>query len=624
MKSKEWVFVLLPAVCLSMVCTAILASDESAGEDETGELELITVHAQRVANLQPASSYGAVATALRFDPLMDVQARGLPEGQADVTVRGGLFENTGFRIGVVTIFDPQTGHYAVDLPVDPAMLGSPALLSDVSNGLNGFNASIATVNYGFARIEAGGSLSAGIGSDDLRYASARASDELETEDGRRFAATIAAAGSSGDGTQPFGDHEFKRFSLHLQSSTADTETNALLGYQDKFFGWPGAYTGFATLPETDHTKLGLFVLDHRRVNQRGWWEVGTFYRWLDDDYDFDRRTVESGVPGSFEHKTHSFSLAVAGLQKVSGVDWNFSAQVAADELVRSTDLTNGHFDSRTYVSLSLAPGHQWALRSGATLALLAGARLDVSNRDEDALMPMLGLTLERPAARGINRFGLDFSRTSQLPGYTALNSRPTGLFGGNPDLGREYANTLTASAQHENEQWQVRSAVFYRKDDNLVDWTYRQGAPFARQANAVDIDVTGWENFLAWRSDIIDVIGGYTWMHKNADYGVVQVDASYYALNYARHRATLAMIYHPVEQFEIRLDNEYRRQQGNVLRSGSLDAFMAAISATWRPGFVPGSRLTLVVDNVTGSDFQEFPGTPAMGRQVSLGLGLDW
>jgi len=90
------------------------------------------------------------------------------------------------------------------------------------------------------------------------------------------------------------------------------ETNVLVGYHDKFFGWPGAYTGFASLPETDHTKLGLIVVDHRQLAEQGWWELGAAYRWLEDDYDFDRRTVESGTPGSFEHETRCFSLGLMG------------------------------------------------------------------------------------------------------------------------------------------------------------------------------------------------------------------------------------------------------------------------------------------------------------------------
>lgn len=36
------------------------------------------------------------------------------------------------------------------------------------------------------------------------------------------------------------------------------------------------------------------------------------------------------------------------------------------------------------------------------------------------------------------------------------------------------------------------------------------------------------------------------------------------------------------------------------------------------PGLILGG------DNLTDDDFQEFPGTPPMGRQISPGIGLDW
>jgi hypothetical protein len=86
---------------------------------------------------------------------------------------------------------------------------------------------------------------------------------------------------------------------------------------------------------------------------------------------------------------------------------------------------------------------------------------------------------------------LDYAATSQVPGYTVLNSRPAGLFGGNPDLGRERADELSLVLGRDSQDWYTTVTAFYRQDDDLVDWTYESGAPFARQANAVDIDVVG-------------------------------------------------------------------------------------------------------------------------------------
>ena len=587
-------------------------------------LEPITVQARRVANLQPASSYATLATELRFYPGIDLQSRGLSEGQADVTVRGGLFENTGFRLGAVTIFDPQTGHYAVEIPLDTAMLSSPEVLLDADNGLNGFNASVATVSYGFRKIATGGSLSVGIGTDSLIYGSVRVGQTRELKSGRQLGALFSASGSTGDGTLPYGDHNFKRFSGQVQITSENAETNILAGYHDKFFGWPGAYTGFASLPETDHTKLGLLVLDHRQSVARGWWEIGAAYRHLKDDYDFDRRTNESGVPGSFEHETRSFTLGLSGELDAMGLDWAFSGQFVADRLVRSTDLVFGDFNSRSYLTLGIAPGRQWLLEGGRLLTARAGLRVDWSNRDEDTLLPLFSLDYEQPMGEGSGSLGISYSRNSQLPGYTALKSPPRGLFGGNADLGREYANTVTARAGYQSTAWELSAAVFRRVDDDLVDWTYLEGAPFSRQANAVDLHVWGVETLTAWRSEKLDLVGSYTWLDKDADYGAALVDASYYALNYARHRVTLAIRYRLTRRFELRLDSAWRSQQSNPLRSGDEQAFISSFSAYWRPWADSRLRFNVIVDNLTDNEFEEFPGTPAMGRQVSLGAVLAW
>jgi len=262
--------------------------------------------------------------------------------------------------------------------------------------------------------------------------------------------------------------------------------------------------------------------------------------------------------------------------------------------------------------------------SGHVFAARAGFRLDISNRDEDALMPLVSISLEQAAGSGVNRYALNYSRTSQLPGYTALNSPPQGLFGGNPDLGREFANTVTLSFTHESASWWLRASAFHRKDDDLVDWTYLQDAPFVRQANPVDIDVNGLEALVTWQSSALDVTAGYTWIDKDASYGSALVDASYYALNYARHRVTLALVYTLTQSLGIRWDNQYRKQQENNLRTSGDTAYITSLSFSWRVKSSPGVRISLIGDNLTNNDFQEFPGTPPMGRQVSLALGLDW
>jgi hypothetical protein len=74
-----------------------------------------------------------------------------------------------------------------------------------------------------------------------------------------MAIALAAARSSSDGTVTNGDHDMERYNLAVQHRSDFHQSDLLLAYQDKFFGWPGAYTGFATLAETDHTKTSLVL-----------------------------------------------------------------------------------------------------------------------------------------------------------------------------------------------------------------------------------------------------------------------------------------------------------------------------------------------------------------------------
>lgn len=595
----------------------LLADDEASQAEQISE---ITVSARRVANTRPAGTYAAPATLLRFDPSAQLQSRGLAEGQSDVTVRGGVFENTGFKVGAVTVMDPQTGHYVAELPVDPALMSAPVIHKGIAGAVEGFNSAVATVSYSLAPVRDGGSVDLGVGDHGLNFQSVRFGQAAD--DGFGFA--LSAARSQGDGTLPNGDHEFARYNAQFQFGSGDVRSDIVVSYQDKFYGWPGAYTGFASLPETDDTQTTLVLLNQRRETSSGWFEFGGFYRRLEDNYDFDRTNTESGTPGSFEHETRVAAIGFQGLQAQGRIDWRYGGQVTTDELVYSTDLTYGNFNDRTYVTLSIVPSIETTLAGGSTVTWHAGLTADYSNRDDSAVSPLLGVTLDRDDARGSTTWSLEYAQTTQLPGYTALNSNPSGLFGGNPLLGREEARTLSAAVLRDTGGWQLHVALFSRWDEDLVDWTFATAAPFARQANPVDIDVIGLETLMTWQWDSVDLAAGYTWLDKEADYGGAQVDASFYALNFAKHRVTLALRYRFAESFELRLDNEYRRQEDNPLRDGDDSTYLASASFVWNGGGRRGFSAALVADNLTDSEFQPFPGTPASGRQFSARVSYNW
>ncbi len=601
-----------------------LAAATSVGWAQPAEtLPAVTVYSPRVANQAPVATFAMPVTSLRFEPRVDVQARNFAEGQADVSVRGGIFENTGFSMGAVSLFDPQTGHYFAEIPVAPQMLGAPRIATGLDVAVGSTNATVGAVAYPWRRIVNTGAASVGGGEFGLmqgEFYQGVVTDERWG--GRSVAMDVAWAHSESDGAVAFGDHELDRVNARLQLSGGGGQTDMFAGYQAKFFGWPNLYTPFNS-NETEDIETLLFAVNHRVDFGVGeFFEAGAYYRRNRDNYAFDRFAPVGPVP-PFLHTTWVRGAAAAGRKEFGEAALNFRAELLADR-IESTSLTFGSYRTRGMGKLALVPEKTWALEDGAEVVVKAGATYDDTNRDSGRISPVFEIAREQRGA-ALQRVYASYAESSQVATYTALKSNPTaGLFRGNPNLERAVSRNLEVGISGFWAGWNAQAAVFYREDDELVDWTFRRGVT-ARTANPVDIATTGFE-LVARRSwSRFDVVLGYTWLEKDKDYGGALVDASFYALNFARHRVTLAVTARLTPELELRVDNEARWQAPNLLRTrGGNEPLLTAVGLTYRPKAWRRVSLTLQADNLWEAEFQEVPAVPAAPRQVSGIVSYTW
>ncbi len=594
-------------------------------DDAPVELPRVTIYSPRVANQEPVGGFAMPVSALRFEPLVDVQARNLGEAQADITIRGGIFENTGFRIGGVSLYDPQTGHYFAEIPVASAMLAEPVVLTGVDNALVGFNANVGTVAYAWRPIATRGEFSLGRGDHDYERQSFYQGyvSPLKIA-GRSLAADTEYSHSMGDGTIPFGDHRFSRVNGRVQLAGVSGQTDLFVGYQAKFFGWPNLYTPFG-VHETENLQTTLVALNHREsFGGDDFVQLGAFYRRNKDDYEYSRET-----PGQFnpyQHTTWARAVSLSGRNDLGFLALNYSAEVLSDNLA-STSLVYGSFKSRTFYKAGLLPEKGWAVGATRRIVAKAGLTFDDTNRDGWAISPVAELALvNNRGAAGVSRYYFSYAKTTQVPTYTALKSSPTGgLFRGNANLEREQAHNVELGWSLARGAWSARSAVFYRRDEALVDWTYSYVSPSARSANAVDIDTFGFEGVLTYTNSRLKIVLGYTFLDKEAKYGSQLVAASFYALNYAKNRLTVAVVARLGGGFELRMDNVARVQENNLLRKiGGDEALISSLGLYYLPPSVRGLEVSLSAGNLWKSNYQEVPAVPAAGRQLSAGVTYRW
>jgi hypothetical protein len=597
---------------------AILLGAALRSQDVT-TLPAVLVNSQSIANQTPAGAFAMPVSALRYEPLVDIEPRNMAEAQSDVTIQGDTFESTGLQLGALSITDPQTGHYLTELPVAPAMLGAPSVLTGMTQALEATNSTGGSLAYGWRPVTNAGFASLSLGTDGLDreelyqgYAGAGAS---------HVAADADWAHSSGNGTVPFGDFHFDRADARLQWDAPGSQSDLFAGYQASFFGWPNLYTPFDS-DETENLQTVLVAANTREDLGGGdSFEAGAFYRRNKDDYAFDR-FAPLGPVHPYQHTTWEYGLSAGGRSEFDGVYLNYHAEVTADSL-QSTSLIYGPYMSRTIEKLALVPEEDWAL-PGGVLSAKAGASLDDSNRAGGTVSPIAEIA-RTWASGGLQRLYLSATTTTEMPSYTALDSSPkSGLFLGNPNLGRETSHDVEGGIEGALLGWSGKAAVFYRRDDDLVDWTYLDGV-FGRSANPVDVDTEGLELEARHSWSLVSVVVGYTALAKDANYLGAPVTASFYALNYARQRLTAAFTLQLTEDLVLRLDNAARIQAPDSLRTqGGNDALVSSAGLSWRPGGLRQLEVSVTADNLWDSAFQSVPGVPASRRQLSFGATYNW
>ncbi len=600
--------------------------DGAATEPEVVLPELIIQQSPR-NDVESYSSFVMPVTLLRYDPQVDVQARGIAEAQSDISIRGGIFENTGFRIGAIQLFDPQTGHYFAEIPISPHMLSLPVVYTGTENAWRGFNATAGTIASQWANVaQSGANATVLFGSDDFNMEEiygAWVKPFKSTDWGYdRIAVDADFARSEGDGSIAYADHDFARYNGRVQLSGEGVQTDIFAGYQSKFFSYPQLYAPSNTI-ETENLQTTLVFLNHRmEETEDAYLEMSGYYRRNKDDYEFDR--FRPGIYNPYKHESQVWAAGLEGGRRFDAFDVNVSAQVLNDGL-ETTSLFYGPTLNRTYGKVAALAGRTFTFGNDWEVRPEAGIALDDSSYDDAAVSPIAKLLfVQNVGDEGQNQLYVSYDRSTQVPGYTALGgSMSSGLFRGNPDLDRQITDNFEISASLLRKNWNLQTTVFLREDNDLTDWTFNTGGG-ARNASLVDMRTLGWETIGTYRQEFFAATIGYIWMDKHEDYNDPAVNASFYAGNYAKQRVTASFVFYPVEGMEIHCDNEYRLQEENSLRNGTRDAFFTGLSVSYALPFLPELTLVAGVDNVWNEDFEEVPSVPGSKRTWFFGGSMQF
>jgi iron complex outermembrane receptor protein len=563
-----------------------------------------------------------LAQLLEYTAGVDLRQRGANGVQADVSIRGGNFDQTLILLNGVNLTDPQTGHHNLNLPIDLASIERIEILQGPGSRSLGPHAFAGVINI-ITGAAGKSAASADVEGGSYGYQAMRANGTLSKGGLSLFS---ALSRSESDGYARNTDFGITNLFAHARYDAQTLGSlNLQLGAQQKSFGANGFYSGSDEYESTDSR---LASLDYHKDFGQLQTSAAAYYRRHFDDYIWQRtkpelyhnlhRTDVYGGQLSFAFLSSLGKTIVGGELRGEHI-YSTNLGDALDVPVqvphqpdstfytkaKQRNIASWHAEHVVYLQqLSLAAGLQgsWSSTFGHFLCYSADAAYSLTS----------ALQLTASASTSL-----------RLPTFTDLNYKsPT--IEGNTNLRPEQAATYELGAKYVHAQLHAQASLFFRDGKNIIDWA--------------GIDADGDGTAEGWRSRnlALQTLGAnagatftpsgaakkwlrfarldYAYLHTTSGSSNDNYDLSR-SLFYLRHKATLSAS-HPLPWgFGLAWSLIYEQRNNRDYSP----AFLADAKLQWQRNFL---TVYIAATNLFDREYYDFLSLREPGRWIKMGVGV--
>ena len=553
--------------------------------------------------------------ALRLAPSVDIRERGGKGAQADISVRGGSFDQTMVLLNGIDFTDARTGHQSHALPVDLDCISSVELL----DGLPGVGAFAGAVNVRTAPLRPTYLRFEGAGGQ-YGYAYANLSGAV-TEG--RLSVLGAASYRRSDGYRH--NTDFSNYNAFVRATYDGGRAGFFdlqAGWQDRDFGSNGFYAAYNP-DQWEHTATALGSLRWLKTAGRFSLGAAASYRKNFDRYDWTRGTAMN------RHNTDNVGARLwadydwrAGTTSLGG-DYAFN-HIYSTNLGEALSRPHGrytHAKARSTGNLWLRHAKQWR-----RFDLAASAGISLTPYGTSALWSLSGGYTPAPGLH----LGIGAFQSMRLPTFTDLYyTSPAQI--NNLDLTPERAVTYLFDAGYMKNSWRLSLQTYYRAGRDIIDWVWREDMG------------DKWHSEQTSRLDTygIELSGGYTvadgfLRRVTLSYGYITTDRNSDiiakgAMDYMRHKAALAVEVHFLRRMSLALTASVYDRNGSYTHYPVPGDPSLSEVRDYEPYFLLDGRLQwekgicrLYVDatNITDSRYCDLGGIPLPGAWGTAGVAL--
>ena len=520
---------------------------------------------------------------------LDIRRRGGNGVQADISVRGGSFEQVLILINGIRMNDSQTGHNSMNIPVDMASIERIEVIKGPAARKFGNNAYAGVINI-VTKVDETKNIRISAEGGDYKSYKVGAASNFGTEKWQHF---LQANMDASDGYRYNTDYKIQN--VFYQNLYKITNGNLQLqaGFQEKKFGANGFYASPLAKDQYEETQASVVSLAHRQKFGKFGINSAIFWRRGQDMYLYNRNKPEiyrnmhigNNVGAEF-NTSYASNLGVSGIGVELRKEFLTSNNLGKRERFVSQVFAEHHFKFFDQ-KLQITPGISWANFSNAGSFFYPG--IDIGFTEDDF------------------KIYFNWAKVHRIPTYTDLYY-VSGTEQGNTDLKPENAISTEGGFVYAKNKMNFKMSAFFRNTNDGIDWVKNTAVEKWTAQNIGKIETKGFE-LEANLSPAKWISLGFGYTYINNDF-VKTAKYSRYAAENLKHQLVAKL----GNKF-LGFSNELIYRYNERVSTGSYLLLDDKISYDFKK-----LQLYFLVNNLTNTDYTEAFGVPMPKRWFHAGF----
>ncbi|MDZ8118056.1 hypothetical protein P9H32_05390 [Pontiella sp. NLcol2] len=512
---------------------------------------------------------------LDTEPEVLVNAQGL--AQRNLSIRGGSYTGSGLSINGLRLKSPYSAHWNAEFPILGNLLSVPTVGTGIDNASGHL---VGTADFSTRPLGDARQVYAGLGTKEHYAGGIYASSEnvggyFDWEKARRI-------------DSPENDLERSAGGAVFRIATEEWNIDLIAAGQSKDYG---AYGYYGQTNDVSHLldDTLLYAGATRGDTDDAFVRISAFYRDMRD------QVLDVSTPDYTDIFSRNFAAAAEGRT----MEIQHLALYVRGDLEYERVSGSIPDDDRTRGSLLFLPEARFE-----RFTVKAGVNSVFQTAESTDFLPIAGIDWFL-TDNGV--VSLSYTETEQQPDFQTLEN--------NPLLEQQHSkNTELGFKQYlsENSDWKI--GAFFRTLENASDWIGGTATDLGR-LNISGLDAA----FSYYPNEQLRLSVYYQWVYKDN-----KIEDGLYETDYPEHLLNLSAYWHFLEQFSVQFSQTTRLQTENSVRTGDDFGALATLGLHYSPSFAQNARLSFLVDNLWGSNFQSIPGLKSRPTTVFTGLSVNW